>query len=109
MNAYGVVVQPSIYFLPKWEWFSRFEYGYIDFNDSTALSAAGYSDVTDQVPYNVITTGVNWYIDGQDLKWTWDIGFGISDVGYSWQNLPAGWRISASDQFVMRTQLQLAF
>jgi hypothetical protein len=33
----------------------------------------------------------------------------MSDVGYSWQNLPAGWRISGTDQLVMRTQLQLAF
>ena len=111
VNAYGVVIQPSLYFLPKWEWFTRYEYGYIDFNDSTTIANAGgaISNFAEQVPYNVVTTGVNWYIDGQDLKWTWDIGFGISDVGYSWQNLPAGWRISATDQFVMRTQLQLAF
>jgi hypothetical protein len=106
-----VVVQPSIYFLPKWEWYTRWEYGYIDFNNSTQISAIGGSlgEVAQQVPFNVITTGVNWYIDGQDLKWTWDIGFGMSDVGYSWQNLPAGWRISGTDQLVMRTQLQLAF
>ena len=111
VNAYGVVVQPSIYFLPKWEWYTRWEYGYIDFNNSSQISAIGGSlgEVAQQVPFNVITTGVNWYIDGQDLKWTWDIGFGMSDVGYSWQNLPAGWRISGTDQLVMRTQLQLAF
>jgi hypothetical protein len=110
-NAYGIVLQPSVYFLPKWEWYTRYEYGYIDFNDSSGISGIGGSlaNVAEQVPYNVITTGVNWYIDGQDLKWTWDIGYGIGDVGYSWQNLPAGWRISASDQIVMRTQLQLAF
>lgn len=111
VNAYGVVVQPSVYFLPKWEWYTRWEYGYIDFNDSSGISSitGSLSQVAQQVPFNIVTTGVNWYIDGQDLKWTWDIGFGISDVGYSWQNLPAGWRISATDQFVMRTQLQLAF
>lgn len=111
VNAYGVVVQPSVYFLPKWEWYTRWEYGYIDFNNSSQISGIGgsLSEVAQQVPFNVITTGVNWYIDGQDLKWTWDIGFGMSDVGYSWQNLPAGWRISGTDQLVMRTQLQLAF
>jgi hypothetical protein len=111
VNAYGVVVQPSVYFLPKWEWYTRWEYGYIDFNDSSGISAitGSLSEVAQQVPFNVVTTGVNWYIDGQDLKWTWDIGFGMSDVGYSWQNLPAGWRISGTDQLVMRTQLQLAF
>jgi hypothetical protein len=36
-------------------------------------------------------------------------GFSMSDVDYSWQNLPAGWRISGSNQFVVRTQLQLMF
>jgi Phosphate-selective porin O and P len=110
-NAYGLVIQPSVYFLPKWELFTRYEYGYIDFNNASTIANAGGAVVNfaEQVPYNVLTTGVNWYIDGQDLKWTWDIGYGIGDVGYSWQNLPAGWRISATDQIVMRTQLQLAF
>ena len=110
-NAYGVVFQPSVYFLPKWEWYTRFEYGYIDIGSSDVLLASGTGAAFNakQVPYSAITTGVNWYIDGQDLKWTWDIGFGLTDVGYSWQNLPAGWRISGTDQIVMRTQLQLQF
>jgi hypothetical protein len=67
------------------------------------------SGIQFQNPYNVITTGLNWYIDGQDLKWTIDFGYAITEVNYAWQNLPAGWRISATDQFVMRTQLQLMF
>ena len=110
LNAYGVVIQPAIYFLPKWEWYTRYEYGYIDFNNGSALNGFGtYSNVGKQTPYSVITTGVNWYIDGQDLKWTMDMGFSMSDVDYSWQNLPAGWRVSGSNQFVVRTQLQLMF
>ena len=110
VNAYGVVIQPAIYFLPKWEWYTRYEYGYIDFNNPASLNGFGtYSQVAQQSPYSVITTGVNWYIDGQDLKWTMDMGFSMSDVDYSWQNLPAGWRISGSNQFVVRTQLQLMF
>ena len=117
VNAYGFVIQPAIYFLPKWEWFTRYEYGYIAINDAgvlqtqtvgggqpSALQGFGW-----QRPYSVITTGVNWYIDGQDVKWTLDVGFATSDVGYSWMNLPAGWRISGTDQVVMRTQLQLQF
>ena len=107
MNAYGIVIQPAIYFLPKWEWYTRYEYGYIDLGDGNTDPA--YSNQFAQQPYNVITTGVNWYIDGQDLKWTMDMGFSMSDVDYSWQNLPAGWRISGSNQFVVRTQLQLMF
>ncbi len=107
VNAYGVVIQPAIYFLPKWEWYTRYEYGYIDLGDGNTDPA--YSNQFAQQPYNVITTGVNWYIDGQDLKWTMDMGFSMSDVDYSWQNLPAGWRISGSNQFVVRTQLQLMF
>ena len=107
VNAYGIVLQPAIYFLPKWEWYTRYEYGYIDLGDGNIDPA--YSNQFAQTPYNVITTGVNWYIDGQDLKWTMDMGFSMSDVDYSWQNLPAGWRISGSNQFVVRTQLQLMF
>jgi len=111
VNAYGIVVQPAIYFLPKWEWFTRYEYGYIDMQNSGSIQLANSSlaELGFQTPYSVITTGVNWYIDGQDLKWTTDIGFTTGDVGWAWQNLPAGWRVSGTDQFVMRTQLQLAF
>ena len=85
-------------------------------NDTSALTSIAPGNQLSQIgqvgwqkPFSVITTGVNWYIDGQDVKWTWDIGFGLSDVSYSWQNLPAGWRISGTDQIVMRTQLQLQF
>jgi hypothetical protein len=109
--AYGFTIQPAIYIAPKWEWYTRYEYGYIEFGDVTGIDALGApaSGVQFQNPYNVVTTGLNWYIDGQDLKWTIDFGYAITNVNYSWQNLPAGWRISASDQFVMRTQLQLMF
>jgi hypothetical protein len=111
VNAYGFVVQPSIYFLPKWEWYTRYEYGYVDIGNASAITNATGSVAQSafQKPYSVITTGVNWYIDGQDLKWTFDMGFGMGDVSYSWQNLQAGWRISGTDQLVMRTQLQLQF
>ena len=108
--AYGFTIQPSIYITPKWEWFSRYEYGYIQFGDVSGLATLGNpGGIQFQNPYNVVTTGLNWYIDGQDLKWTIDFGYAITNVNYAWQNLPAGWRISASDQFVMRTQLQLMF
>ncbi len=111
VNAYGVVLQPAIYIAPKWEAYTRMEYGYIDFNDSSGLAGASTSiqQVAKQKPYTVVTMGLNWYIDGQDLKWTFDMGFNLSDLDYSWQNLPAGWRISGTDQIVMRTQLQLMF
>ena len=118
VNAYGVVIQPAIYFMPKWEWFTRYEYGYVAMNDAGALQGltvggggqpSALQGYAFQQPYSVITTGVNWYIDGQDLKWTTDVGFSMGDVGYSWQNLAAGWRVSGTDQVVVRTQLQLQF
>jgi len=111
VNAYGVVLQPAIYILPKWELYARYEYGYIQFNNSDSLRGIGgaIADVAQQTPFQVITAGVNWYIDGQDLKWTTDVGFGLNSVGYSWQNLPAGWRISGDNQIVVRSQLQLMF
>ena len=111
--AYGFTVQPAIYVAPKWEWFARYEYGYIQFGDVTGLNPPNVnppvSGIQFQNPYNVVTTGLNWYIDGQDLKWTIDFGYAIDNVNYAWENLPAGWRISGTDQFVLRTQLQLMF
>jgi hypothetical protein len=112
VNAWGFTLQPSLYIAPKWEWYVRYEYGYISFQNTDGLASGALGELGQiqfQNPYNVITTGLNWYIDGQDLKWTIDFGYGITDINFAWQNLPAGWRISASDQFVMRTQLQLVF
>ena len=97
-NIFGVVAQAGIYVTPKWEAYGRFEYGWWDVD--------GIPDVA------LITLGANYYIDGHDLKWTSDIGFGITEVGGVWQSSIAGWRSEVEDaepQIVIRTQFQLLF
>jgi hypothetical protein len=99
-NIFGVVVQGGIYVTPKVETFARFEYGWWDFQGNSL------SDLT------LLTLGVNYYIDGHDLKWTTDIGFGISKIESSWDASIANYREEVDDaepQIVFRTQFQLLF
>jgi len=99
-NVYGVVAQAGAYFSPKFEMFTRFEYG------SFETSAAEFSDLY------AITFGGNYYIDGHDVKLTADIGFGISQVESAWNSDLAGWRTDpagSEPQVVIRTQFQLLF
>ena len=58
---------------------------------------------------NLLTIGVNYYLDGQDLKWTTDLGWAITAVNPLFSDVNAGWRPSQSDEIVFRTQLQLIF
>ncbi len=104
INAYGLTIQPAIYVDPKVEIFGRYEYSYWS---STQSSPAALSQ---QGPLNIITVGLNWYLDGQDLKWTTDLGMNFySNVGGSYIDTPAGWRASGEGEFVFRTRLQLIF
>lgn len=100
VNVYGFVVQAGAYFTPKIEAFARWEYAWY------STDAATFADL------NLATFGVNYYIDGHDLKWTTDIGFGASKVDSAWDSDIAGWRQDADDaepQIVFRTQFQLLF
>ncbi len=57
-----------------------------------------------------MTVGLNWYLDGQDLKWTTDLGITAgSEVGASYIDTASGWRASGQGEFVFRTRLQLIF
>ncbi len=99
-HVYGVVGQAGVYFTPKFEVFTRFEWG--TFN----ISAAAFSDLY------LITFGANYYFDGHDIKLTTDIGFGISQIESAWNSDLAGWRTDAEGaepQVVIRTQFQLLF
>ncbi len=60
----------------------------------------------------MLTLGANYYFDGQDVKFSADIGFGINPVETAWDSDIAGWRIDppgSEPQVVIRTQLQLLF
>ena len=60
----------------------------------------------------VVTIGGNYYLDGQDVKLSADVGFGLNPVNTFWTSDQAGWRIDAPGvrpQIVVRTQFQLLF
>jgi hypothetical protein len=103
-NIYGIVVQAGVYITPKWEVFGRMEYGWTNFD-----LANGTFERSDLL---IFTFGANHYLDGHDLKWSSDIGFGASQVEDFWINSRAGYRTDAEDaepQIVIRTQIQLLF
>ncbi|MBU3684697.1 MAG: hypothetical protein FGM39_11935, partial [Phycisphaerales bacterium] len=105
-SIYAFQTMASAYIAPKLELFGRYEFAMIDGVDASDPTIAGLSDVD---PLNLLTVGVNWYLDGQDLKWTTDLGWAISAVHPWFADIEAGWRPSASDEVVFRTQLQLMF
>ena len=107
INAYGFTLQPAIYIDPKFEIFSRYEYA--NWTSSNASNFRG--GPWDQAgPLSIVTVGLNWYLDGQDLKWTTDVGTTIgSPVGGSYIDTASGWRGSAEGEMVFRTRLQLIF
>lgn len=97
---YGLVVQGGVYVAPKWEVFARGEYGWIDAHD------VHLEDL------QVITMGVNYYIDGHDLKWTTDVSFSFKKLEGLYASDLAGFRADspgANPQIVIRTQFQLMF
>ena len=101
VNVFGVVLQGGTYLTEKFEAYARIEWGRfiidsVDFQDDLI----------------VLTLGGNYYIDGQDVKFSADIGFGLNPVGSAWNAGIAGWRFEPAGvrpQVVVRTQFQLLF
>ena len=89
----------------KTEYFVRFASG------GVLQDSLGNDDV------NILTNGINWYLDGQGLKVTSDFGWNFGEISGGANGSPGmansmlGWRpqIKQSAQWVFRTQLQLAF
>lgn len=110
-DAWGAVLQASIYTAPKWELFVRGEVGDASISDiglitNPATASTLWTDST----LALTTIGVNWYIDGEDMKWTSDAGIAWNNVDGIWFDGENGWRAAAdSSQLVFRTQLQLSF
>ncbi len=105
VNAWGLVVQGAMYFTPKWEAFVRYELG------NWRATNQGSLPPTLQSPsmLNVVSAGLNWYLDGQDVKWTFDVGYAIDGIDPAFTDLPAGYRLSSPGQWVVRTRVQLMF
>lgn len=100
-DFFGFTVQGGVYVAPKWEIFARGEYLFFD------SSFEGF-------PNNLMvgTVGVNYYIDGQDLKLTIDFSYGFNEVESIYAADIAGFRPDgpgANPQMVFRTQFQLLF
>lgn len=105
VNIWGLVLQGGLYVAPKWEIFARYELGNWRATNQNALP--GQFRSPDML--NVATVGVNWYLDGQDVKWTLDFGYSFNAIDPQFADLPAGYRVASPDQFVVRTRLQLMF
>ncbi|MBU3683833.1 MAG: hypothetical protein FGM39_07475 [Phycisphaerales bacterium] len=106
-SIYAFQTMVSAYIAPKMELFGRYEFAMIDGIDASDATISALSSELD--PLNLLTVGFNWYLDGQDLKWTTDLGWAMTAVHPWFADIEAGWRPSASDEVVFRTQLQLMF
>jgi hypothetical protein len=100
ITVWGIMLHGGWYITPRVEVFTRWEYGWWD------IDTVNFPDL------NLSTFGVNYYIDGHDLKWTTDLGWGWGRVGNNWDADIAGYRpdiIEDEPQVVFRTQFQLLF
>ena len=95
----GYVFQGSTYTAPNTELFMRFEGGGIMQN------SLGGDDV------HILTGGFNWYLDGQGLKVTSDLGWSFGEIPSRMENYMLGWRgtTNRNAEWLFRTQLQLLF
>ena len=112
VNALGFTLQAAMYLAPKWEVFSRYEYMHTTATNSAEPALLG--NVVDNYLFqqhhmDVVTIGVNYYLDGQDVKITTDFGFGLTPMYPAYAVPATGWRVSESDEFVVRAQMQLLF
>lgn len=110
-NVWGFSLQGSYYVAPKWEVFGRYEWGNASIKGIDAITTPATASTLDRGnAMSILTVGINWYIDGEDLKWSNDVGFGIDSVDGVWWNGSNGWRASSqSGEVVFRSQLQFKF
>jgi len=96
VSPMAIIAQGGFYFAKDVEGFARFEY-----SDPDTLFANNLL---------IVTGGIVKYFEGHNVKWTTDIGFGLEPVPVT---VPiTDWRAdsgSNTGQFVLRSQLQLAF
>jgi hypothetical protein len=97
-----------MYVTQKHEVFARFEAGEMQFGD---LSGSSQADQLygEEHTMTMLTAGLIWYLDGQDLKWTTDMGVNFTDLSPAWYDPVAGWRVSEDGEFVFRSSFQLMF
>ncbi len=101
VHTFGWTLQGGMYFTEKFEGYARVEWGRFIINGDPF-----------QKDLAVVTLGGNYYLDGQDVKLSADVGFGLNPVSTFWSSDMAAWRTDSPDvrpQIVVRTQFQLLF
>lgn len=114
-NLLGVIGQASMYVTPKWEIYGRYQYidpittpelGRLREPDGTVISPRPSFS-----PLSIFTVGANWYLDGQDLRWGFQIGYSINEITEISATNNNGFRPlgDATNEFVILTQFQMQF
>ena len=99
MDIHGFVAQGSTYITNQTELYARWENGQPDGPGQFATDL------------QIVTVGLNHYINGQDMKISADIGFDFGSVTSFLVNDQTGWQLDTHrrNQAVFRSQLQLMF
>lgn len=109
----GLSVYGSVYVASDIEMFAGWDYMSIIDNPMGSLASVTETHMQiydDPQAFNAITLGFNWFVDGEDLKFTLAFTYLPSQVYYGWTTLETGIRgTPVSDAFALRTQLQLLF
>jgi hypothetical protein len=109
----GASLFGSVYVTSDMEMFAGWEYMAIIGNPMSGLTSVPEAHMRiydDPQAFNALTVGFNWFIDGEDLKFTFAFTYMPSEVYYGWTTLDTGIRgTPVSDGFALRTQLQLLF
>ena len=111
-NLLGLMLQGSMYVAPKWEVFARYQYiDPITQPTLNALASSGNIGAPKFSPLNIATLGANWYIDGQDLRWSFQLGYSLNEVTEISATNDNGFRplSGATNEFVIMTQFQMQF
>lgn len=108
-NLLGILLQGSMYVAPKWELFARYQY--VDTITAPSTQAFNGTPAVEFSPLNIATIGANWYIDGQDLRWNFQIGYAFNEVTQVSATPGTGFRplFNSTNELVLMTQLQLQF
>ena len=114
-NLLGVLVQGSMYMTPKWELFARYEY--IDpitqptLNQFTDSGGNPINIPPKMSPLSIATIGANWYLDGQDLRWSFQFGYSFNEITQVSATVDSGFRplLRATNEMVFLTQFQMQF
>ncbi|MEE2819140.1 MAG: porin [Planctomycetota bacterium] len=98
-DLFAYIVQGSKYVSDSTELFTRYEAG--------GLKQDFFGGPTIQI----LTSGANWYLEGQQFKITSDFGWSFGELSPVFVNQMLGWRGSPNRnaEWVFRTQLQVEF